>query len=211
MNQTPVILAWTTLGGVAGAALALATRPRSTFQGRTAYVVAVAAAAAVLHGLLAWRVPAWPELLGYSAFAALGTAASAVDIAQHRLPRTLVLPAYPAVIVVFGWAALIHDDTTSLLRAALGMLALPAFYLILALLSRGGVGAGDIRLAGPTGWLLTWHNWPTLAAGTLLALVYAASTSLVLIAAGRAARSTQVPYGPAMVAGALTMILMHGG
>jgi leader peptidase (prepilin peptidase)/N-methyltransferase len=90
------------------------------------------------------------------------------------------------------------------------MLVLPAFCLALALIAPGGVGAGDVRLAGPAGWMMAWHGWASLAAGTLLGFLYASFVGLTLIILRRATRSTPVPFGPAIVAGALTAIILRG-
>src|SRR5947208_2518981 len=67
-------------------------------------------ATGILFGLLAWRVPIWPELLSYSVFAAFCIVTSVVDITEHRLPRRLVLPAYPVFVELTGIAAVLHGD-----------------------------------------------------------------------------------------------------
>jgi leader peptidase (prepilin peptidase)/N-methyltransferase len=195
---------------VTGAALEPVAQRGISRWNRRAVLAAIGFTAMIVFGLLAWRLPPWPELLGTSMFAAVGIAASAVDLAEHQLPRSLVLPAYPVVVVLFGVAALFRHDVGSLGRAALGMLVLPAFYLVLALVSSGGVGAGDVQLAGPAGWVMAWHGWTTLAAGTLLGFLYASLAGITLIILRRATRHTPIPFGPAIVAGALTAIILQG-
>lgn len=143
-------------------------------------------------------------------FAAFCVVASVVDITEHRLPTRLVLPAYPVVVGLTGIAAVLQGDLPSVIRAAVGMLVLPTFYVVLAVVSRGGVGAGDVRLAGPVGWVMAWQGWTTLVAGTLLAFAFGSLAGLAMIVSRSATRNTPIPFGPAIAAGALTMILLHG-
>lgn len=172
-------------------------------------MVLIGLVTAAVFGLLAWRVPQWPDLLGYSLFAVFGLAVSVIDIAEHRIPTRLVLPAYPAVVGLFGATAALQRDFDSLARAAIGSLVLPAFYLILALASQGGMGAGDVRLAGPMGWVMAWHGWTTLVAGAVLAFLIGSIVILIRVISRSAARHTpQIPFGPAMVAAALTTIVL---
>jgi leader peptidase (prepilin peptidase) / N-methyltransferase len=164
---------------------------------------------AVLFGLLAARLGRDHELLAVSTLALVGVPLAAMDLAEHRLPTALITPLYPTVLGHLGLTAMVDHRYADLLRAAAGMLVLPAGYLTLALATRGGIGAGDIRLAGPIGLTLAWHSWTTLATGTLLAFVYA-SLATTMITIGRAATPASVPFGPAMLGGALTTILVPG-
>jgi leader peptidase (prepilin peptidase)/N-methyltransferase len=67
---------------------------------------------------------------------------------------------------------------------------------------------GDVKLAALVGFVLGWAGWSTwllgFAAGILLGGVAAA---IVLIARRSGPRGT-LPYGPAMVAGALVALLL---
>jgi leader peptidase (prepilin peptidase)/N-methyltransferase len=206
-----IISIWTVLGVLAGVGLTPVAQYFLSAKDARISPLQPGLATGILFGLLAWRVRFWPELFGYSVFAAFCVVASVVDIAEHRLPKRLVLPAYPVVVGLTGIAAVLQGDLHGLARAAVGMLVLPAFYVVLAVVSRGGVGAGDVRLAGPVGWILAWHGWAGLVAGTLLAFVFGSLAGLAMIASRSATRHTQIPFGPAIAAGALTVIVLRGG
>jgi leader peptidase (prepilin peptidase) / N-methyltransferase len=205
-----VVAAWIALGAVAGAGLAPFTRRFLTKEGKHISAVLGALATAAVFGLLAWRVSHWSDLVGYSMFAIVGLAVSAVDVAEQRVPTRLVLPAYPMVVGFFGTIAILQRDTESATRAAIGLLALPVFYLILALVTNGGFGAGDIRFAGLAGWVMAWHGWTTLVAGTVLAFLMASVVTLTIILLRRATWRTPIPFGLAMVAGVLAAIVLRG-
>src|SRR5215470_15011565 len=59
------------------------------------------------------------------------------------------------------FAALTGHAAGALGRALLGGLVLGGTYLVLALLRPGGIGGGDVKLAGLAGLALGWLGWPT--------------------------------------------------
>jgi leader peptidase (prepilin peptidase)/N-methyltransferase len=182
----------------------IAVRP--TAAGRAAAVSVVVTAA--LFGLLAWRLSFGAELLAYSALALIGVPLAMIDLAELRLPTALVLPLYPTTVGFLGLAAVIDGAYASMLRATIGMVILPAAYLATALVTRGGIGGGDIRLAGPVGFVLAWESWTAVIIGTVLAFIYANIAILARIANGGANRHTPVPFGPAMLGGMFTAVII---
>jgi len=180
-----------------------AVRPGIAGHGATSVLVT-----ATLFGVLAWRLGVSVESLAFSVLALFGVRLAMIDLAELRLPTPLVLPLYPATMGLLSLAAMIDDKYVDLLRAVIGMIGLSVAYLAIALLSRGGIGAGDIRLAGPVGLLLAWQSWTAVITGTMLAFVYATIATVTTIARGRATRHTQVPFGPAMLGGMFTVVLI---
>jgi leader peptidase (prepilin peptidase)/N-methyltransferase len=73
-----------------------------------------------------------------------------------------------------------------------------------------GLGWGDVKLAGILGLYLGWLGLAVLAAGLFLGYLLAAGAGLGLIAAGRASRKTQLPFGPFLLAGTLAAIMLSG-
>lgn len=163
---------------------------------------------AALFGLLAWRLGFGLELLAFSTLALFGVRLAVIDLAELRLPTALVLPLYPVTMGILILAAVVDGSYPDLLRATIGMLVLPAAYLAAALASGGGVGGGDIRLAGPVGLVLAWESWTAVLVGTAFAFVYANIATLVQITHGRANRHTHVPFGPAMLGGMFTAVII---
>jgi leader peptidase (prepilin peptidase)/N-methyltransferase len=60
------------------------------------------------------------------------------------------------------------------------------------------------------GMVLGWISWPALLWGAVLGFVIAALVSLALLAARRATRKSDVPFGPSMLAGAWIIIAASG-
>jgi leader peptidase (prepilin peptidase) / N-methyltransferase len=95
-------------------------------------------------------------------------------------------------------------------RAAAGMVALYGLFLLLALSHPAGLGFGDVKLAGLLGLATAWLGWGTWYVALLAAFVCGGLAGLVLVLSGRAGRRTEIPFGPAMLAGALVAVLWSG-
>jgi leader peptidase (prepilin peptidase)/N-methyltransferase len=162
--------------------------------------------AAVL-ALLFGRFAGQPGVLAFGFLGALGVALGAIDIAVHRLPDRLTLPAYPVLIALLAVAAAIGHDAGALVRALLGGVVLAAVYLVLALLRPGQLGGGDIKLAGLAGLALGWLGWPTLITGAALGFVLSAVASLALLAARRISLRSAICFGPFLLGGALLAVV----
>jgi leader peptidase (prepilin peptidase)/N-methyltransferase len=205
---------WAALGALIGTAL---HRPARTLlpAPRQAHpliaALTLASITACLFGLLAWRVNVRPELLAYSALAAVGVPLAAIDILDQRLPSKLLIPAYPIVAALLVLAAIAEHNGTAILRSLAGMIVLSIFYLIIALAAPGALGAADIRLAGLLGLTLGWPGWTTVISGTMLGLLYGSLTGATMIVLRRATRHTLIPFGPALIAGAFTALLVAIG
>jgi leader peptidase (prepilin peptidase) / N-methyltransferase len=171
-------------------------------------VLELACAAAV--STLAWRFGGTPEVAAFCALGALGVALAAIDLKVQRLPDRLTLPAYPAMLALLAAAALTGHEAWPLARAVLGGLALGGTYLLLGLIRPGGIGGGDIKLAGLAGLALGWLSWPAVLGGAALGFVLAALAGIALIAARRVTLHSHISYGPFLIGGALLMMLAIG-
>jgi leader peptidase (prepilin peptidase)/N-methyltransferase len=167
------------------------------------------AAAAVL-ALVLGRFAGQPVAAAFGFLATLGIALGAIDIAAHRLPDRLTLPAYPVLIVLLGAAALVSHQGSHLGRALLGGAALGAAFLVLALLRPGQLGGGDVKLAGLAGLALGWLGWHTLILGAALSFVLCAVISLALLATRRLSLGSSICFGPFLLGGAILALVAAG-
>ena len=164
---------------------------------------------AILFGVLAWRFGPHFDLMPYSALAAVGVALAVIDVIEQRLPSPLVYAGLAIVGALLATSTLLHSAVPSLLGALAGMAVLVAFYLVLALVSRGGLGSGDVKLGGLLGLALGWLGWPALVTATFLGWCDAAVVWLVLRVARRRARDSLLPMGPFLLAAALFVVCMN--
>jgi leader peptidase (prepilin peptidase) / N-methyltransferase len=201
---------WGLLGALVGPGLSRLTHASLTVPRRDhplTTAVTVSSVTAVLFGLLAWRVGLRPELLAYSALAAVCVPLAVIDLVENRMPARLLLPAYPSLAVFFGLAAIVEHNGAAMLRSCAGMAILFTFYLLIALTAHGALGAADVRLAGLLGLALAWRSWDTFLCGAVLGLFYGALTGITMILLRRVTRHTLIPLGPALIAGAFTALL----
>jgi len=159
---------------------------------------------------LAWRFAGTPEVAAYCVLGVLGVALAAIDLQVQRLPDRVTLPAYPALLALLVVAALVGHQAWPLARAALGGLALGGIYLLLGLIRPGGIGGGDIKLAGLVGLALGWLGWRAVLGGAALGFVLAALAGLALLAARRVTLRSQISFGPFLIGGALLVMLAAG-
>ncbi len=126
-----------------------------------------------------------------------------IDAKTHRLPNRIVLPTLAVLLTLVALEALLTARTGPLIGALLGMLILGGFYAVLRLMSRDGMGGGDVKLAAVIGLVLGWHGWQALAVGAASAFVLGALYALILMVLRRADRSTRIAFGPWMIVGAV--------
>ena len=152
-----------------------------------------------------------PQTPAFCYLAAVGVPLAFIDVREYRLPDALTLPSYPASLLLLGVAApFVPGGTGRFVHALIGMAAGVALFFLLLLAFPAGIGFGDVKLAGPLGACLGWLGATAFVAGLLAAWLLAAVTGLGLVAAGRANRKTQLPFGPFLIAATLGVALAVG-
>ncbi|MER7551124.1 prepilin peptidase [Streptomyces anulatus] len=189
-------------GRVAGSP-APAPGPVAYAPGVLAPVVTVVACVA-----LAAATGARPELIGWLALTPVAVLLAAVDRRVHRLPDPLTLPLAAAAVLLLGGAALLPGHAGSWTSGLLGGLALGGFYFLLFLINPNGMGFGDVKLALALGVALGWYGWTVLFVGGFAGFLFGALYGLALMLLRRAGRRTGIPFGPFMIGGALTGLLL---
>ncbi|WP_349902542.1 prepilin peptidase [Parafrigoribacterium humi] len=149
-------------------------------------------------------------LLAFLYFAAISVALALIDLDVHRLPNTIVLPAYLVATVLLVASATLSGDYGGLVRAAIGGAALGIAYLLMAVVAPGGMGFGDVKLAGVLGIFLGWIGWGALVVGAIAAFLLGGIFGIILILARRGGRKTAIPFGPWMLLGAWSGIAAGG-
>jgi prepilin signal peptidase PulO-like enzyme (type II secretory pathway) len=125
--------------------------------------------------------------------------AAIVDIQRKLIPDWLTLPGIAWVLVVsafLGWARVVDS--------LLGLVLCGGALLILAIISRGAIGGGDVKLTAMIGASLGWQwGFGVLA----FAQLSAAFLALCLFIAGRKGRKDTLSFGPFLAAFALLALV----
>lgn len=188
--------------------LLLAGRCRHCSSRISARYPVVELGCAALFAVMAARFGAHAALPAYLYLAAVGLALALIDIDVRRLPDVLTLPSYPVALVLLALAALAEDHGSALARAAVGGVAMLALYFLLWFAHPGGMGFGDVKLAGVLGLYLGWISYGTLAVGVFLGFLFGAIYGVGVMLVGSGGRKTKVPFGPFMLLGTLTAVLV---
>lgn len=125
-----------------------------------------------------------------------------IDLEHRRVLNVMLLPA----AVVASGASFLPGPPVPLDALLGGAGAFAAFFLI-ALLGRGAMGMGDVKLAGVIG-LMTGYPLvvPALTGGIVLGGLAAAA----MLITRRATRKTAIAYAPYLCVGTLAMLLWAG-
>jgi leader peptidase (prepilin peptidase)/N-methyltransferase len=147
-------------------------------------------------------------LIAFLYLAAISVALALIDVDTHTLPNRIVLPSYLVGLALLGAAAVLSSDYWALLRAVIGSAALLLAYAALVFAYPGGMGLGDVKLAGVLGLFLGYLGWSQLVVGAFGAFLLGGVFSLGLLALKRANRKSGIPFGPWMLGGAWTGVLV---
>lgn len=176
---------------------------------------------AIAFGVVAWRflpqlatvpdpsaVNALLVLVAFLYLASISIVLTLIDLDTRTLPNRIVLPAYVVGLALFSVWTLVASDVGVLIRALLSLGILWGLYLGLALVYPGGMGFGDVKLAGVLGLFLGFLGWGELAVGGFAAFLLGGLFAIGLLITRRANRKTGIPFGPWMLAGAWLGILV---
>jgi leader peptidase (prepilin peptidase) / N-methyltransferase len=143
------------------------------------------------------------ELPAYLYLAAIAVALAMIDLAEYRLPDAIVRPSYAVAAALLMPVALLAGDPTAIYR---GLAAAAVMWLLFLVISRFGMGWGDVKLAPLLGFYLGWLGWSSVAVGAFAPFLLGGVVAVALVAARRAGRKTKVPFGPFMLAGAFVAV-----
>jgi leader peptidase (prepilin peptidase)/N-methyltransferase len=171
-----------------------------------------AALLAVLWAVLGWRIgdyAGWAALPAFLYFGWLTVSLVWIDADVHRLPDGLVLPSYPALLVLVTVATAGLGDWSALLRALACLAGMYALYFVMAFVSPSSLGFGDVKLAGLIGLLLGWIGVAQAVVALMSGFLVGGLVALALLLLRRAGLRSHIAFGPAMLAGAFVGMLVE--
>jgi leader peptidase (prepilin peptidase)/N-methyltransferase len=208
---------WAAAAGMAGAGLGAgsgaAVLARRIVPGDDPWWPPGLVTAAAFGGL--WlQFGASPLLPALCYLAVVGVPLAFIDARHRRLPDLLTLPSYPAALLLLGVAApFVPSGGRHLVHGLIAMAAVWLFFVLQAFIYPAGIGWGDVKLSGVIGLYLGWFGIGAVLAGIIGGYLLAAVTGIGLIAARRATRKSQIPFGPFLLASAFATLLAfpHAG
>jgi leader peptidase (prepilin peptidase)/N-methyltransferase len=189
------------LAGIAAAASDAADRRWFRARPRGGRSALAAGAVAGPFCLLAALAAGWSSALpAWICLALVLTPLVLIDLRLHRLPNRLVISGYGLAAGLLGAAAL-AGEAGAFGRAALAGAATFTVFAVAGL--TGGIGFGDVKLAGLLGAYLGWIGWTQLVVGIFTGFAIGAAGAVLLLVSRRAGWRTEVAFGPSLMLGAL--------
>ncbi len=148
----------------------------------------------VWSGYAGWRLMGSPWLLAAIITTTLLLIVTVVDYATLRIPNVMTLTLLVWAAIQMLWLG--HPT----LGAALGGFLVGGIgFFILALMGRGALGMGDVKLAAAIGLLF---GFPGVVVALFWGVIFGGLAALALLVTRRAGLKSSFAYGPYLAAGA---------
>lgn len=131
--------------------------------------------------------------LKYLFLSALLEAVSFIDLEHYIIPNSLVITG-----LIGGVFLNLAARDVGVVSALIGILITSGFLLLIALVSKGGMGGGDIKLAAVTGLFL---GWPLAPFGLFLGACVGGVVAIFLLLFRIKGRKDPLPFGPFIAVG----------
>ena len=161
---------------------------------------------AFLYCAVLWRYGiGWPSLI-YGVLVSSLIVITFIDLDFQIIPDRITLTGIPIGLV--AGALLLPDpflraDLLGFKSSFAGFLVGGGFFYLVAVLSRGGMGGGDIKLMAMVGGLM---GWKTVLLTTFIGSLTGSVIGIFLMVFKGKGRKTKVPFGPFLALGALASL-----
>ena len=182
--------------GEAGTALLAA------LDGRDWRRVALVLLTALIIGAVGLRYSDPTQGVIVAVYAAVLLTCTATDLIAFRIPNAIT---YPAIVLALVAAALIPE--ADLKAAAAGGAVAGGFMLAIAIISRGGLGLGDVKLATFAGLAL---GVPFIYPALFLMATLGALVAVALLLLRLRGKGDPIPYAPVLAAATLVVFFWRG-
>ena len=166
----------------------------------------VEVATAVIFALLYWHYGLSAELGVLAFYGCLFIIIFVIDL-EHGLILNKVV--YPGMVValllaLYPWPWLTQSIGMRVAYAALGGAIGFTIFLLIALVSRGGMGWGDVKLAALIGLAA---GFPMVFVAIIMAAILGGIVAVALLIARKRGRREMIPFGPFLAVAAMVTLL----
>jgi prepilin signal peptidase PulO-like enzyme (type II secretory pathway) len=161
----------------------------------------VVACIPALMAVAGWRFEPLQAAL-VSVFLVALLVCTGTDLIDFRVPNVVT---YPATALALAAALVLPDG--NVVSGAIAALLGGGIFLVMAVITRGGLGLGDVKLAVLIGAAL---GFPTAYQAFALGVVAGGIAIAILFFGGVVSRRQAVPYAPFLALAATAMLLANG-
>lgn len=159
---------------------------------------------AMIYLFLYYRYGYSLEFIEYAILSSLIIVISFIDMYHQIIPDGLILFGF-----VFAFIFNVHSffmDFTNLYNSIVGLLIGGGFFLLIAIVTNGAMGGGDIKLMGMLGF---WLGWKWILLIMFLSFVIGGIISVGLVISKKKGRKDMIPFGPFI--GLATLMTVYYG
>jgi prepilin signal peptidase PulO-like enzyme (type II secretory pathway) len=163
-------------------------------------------ATAVIFALLYWHYGLSAELGVMAFYACLFIIIFVIDLEHSLILNKVVYPGMVAALLLalYPWPWFSESIGMRVAYAALGGAAGFAIFLLIAIVSRGGMGWGDVKLAALIG-LAT--GFPLVFVAIIMAAILGGIVAVALLVTKKRNRREMIPFGPFLALAAMVTLL----
>lgn len=165
--------------------------------------IVVVVVTALIFSLIGYRYEADAlHVAIVAAYAAVLIVCTGTDLLAYRVPNVIT---YPAIVAAVTLGLIMPDANRA--DVLVGGALTGGTFLLMSILTRGGMGMGDVKLSFFTGFALGL----TLGINALLITAIGGGViAVVLLVTRLRGRRDPIPYAPFIAAGALYVMLVQG-
>jgi leader peptidase (prepilin peptidase) / N-methyltransferase len=160
----------------------------------------------LLYVAVLWRFGIGVQALPYLAFCSALVVITFIDLDFQIIPDRITLPGIVLGLIAGSFIApdpFTRTAPLGLIPSLTGFLVGGGLFYAIAILSRGGMGGGDIKMMAMVGGLTGWKSvLLTTFAGSVAGSVFGIGLMLLK---GKG-RKTKIPFGPFLAGGALVAV-----
>lgn len=160
---------------------------------------AVEAITASLFALALLRYGAGPDLIVGLLFLTALLVITGIDLDHQVIPDEITVPG-----IAVGFLSNLVAGGVPWLDSLLGIVIGGGIFFMIILLSRGGMGGGDMKLGAMMGAFL---GWKLGVLAVFMGVLSGGLVAVILLALGRKGRKDAVPFGPFLALGGAVSLL----
>ncbi|MEG1509620.1 MAG: prepilin peptidase [Clostridia bacterium] len=117
-----------------------------------------------------------------------------IDLDTMEIPNGLVL-----FVILLGAVSFLPQYSSVLWwEKLIGMVCVSVPFFVISLLTRGGIGGGDIKLMFACGLLL---GWQLTLVSTLIGLIFGSIIAIIMMIIAKGQGKRRIPFGPILAVG----------
>lgn len=131
-----------------------------------------------------------------------------IDFKIKRLPNNLTYSGFFGGLTVLILTSINNQDLRILIDGLIVILLSTLVFFVIYIVSKGGMGLGDVKLAAMLASITSLVNWQVMFVGIIIAFLTGAISGIILLMFTKATRKSAIPFGPFMILGIWIALLL---